>query len=208
MKVVAPGFALDASGKLGGAIVASKWKGRQYFRGLVRPSNPKSGGQTGVRAMFKFLAQQWAGLTAPQKATWDTIGEQIVASPFNGYMKVNQTRWRNFLAPGKNEPVPGTGTQATFTGLVATGGVRQITIASNGAGTIADGWGIALFRSVTETFDSAFANCIAVVAMNATAEFSYVDTPLEPGQYFYTGRLFTIDGNLGAEEADVNALVT
>ncbi|KKL03779.1 hypothetical protein LCGC14_2622690, partial [marine sediment metagenome] len=95
VKVNAPAMSLDASGSLAGALTFSKWKGRNYVRQLVRPSNPRSGGQVGVRAMFKFLSQIWAGLAPADKTSWEDRADDKVISPFNAFMGYNQFRWRN-----------------------------------------------------------------------------------------------------------------
>ena len=99
--VTAPLLSMDASGAVGGAIVFSKWKGRNYARALVTPSNPKSGGQVGVRAMFKFLSQEWKNLSAGDQATWEAIAEAASFLPFNAYQQNGLLRNRNFLAPAQ-----------------------------------------------------------------------------------------------------------
>lgn len=207
VKVAGPAFSLDASGTIGDTLTFSKWKGRPYVRERVIPANPRSGSQVGVRSMFKFLAQNWAALTTAEKATWQPLADQLVASPFNGYMSRNQTRWRNFLAPGQVDPVPGTGTIGTVGTPTATAGVRQITVDYPIPTTIADNWGIMIFRSLTTGFSTAFSNCIAVILADTTGAKTFVDTPLVPDQYFYIARFFTDNGLLGADEAEVNATV-
>lgn len=49
-KVTSPLMSMDASGSLGGAITFAKWKGRNYVRQLVIPSNPQTSGQQDARA--------------------------------------------------------------------------------------------------------------------------------------------------------------
>jgi len=48
-KVTGPLASLDASGQFGKTIVFSKWKGRNYGRLKVTPSNPQSDSQAAVR---------------------------------------------------------------------------------------------------------------------------------------------------------------
>lgn len=48
-KVSGPLMSMDASGKFGGTIVFSKWKGRNVVRQLVVPANPNSAGQEAAR---------------------------------------------------------------------------------------------------------------------------------------------------------------
>ena len=60
-KVSGPLMSMDASGKFGGAIVFSKWKGRNVVRQLVTPSNPRSQGQEDARNRTRVTGalQNW-----------------------------------------------------------------------------------------------------------------------------------------------------
>lgn len=206
VKVNAPALSLGASGSIGDAMTFSSWKGRPYVRQLVIPANPKSGGQVGMRAMFKFLTQQWASLSAANQATWETRADQKVISPFNAYCGFNQDRWRNFLAPSKVDP-PATGETAPVLGtLAAVAGVRSITV-TQPITTANDGWGILFFRSPTGTFDSAFDNLKAGIVIAGTADVVFVDSPLAAGTYYYEVRSITGDGQLSAASSEVNATV-
>ncbi len=207
VKLNGPVMSLTASGSLGGALVYATWKGRAYARTLVTPSNPKSGGQTGVRAMFAFLAQQWDGLGAPAKASWQILADQTTISPFNAFMSANQKRWRNFKAPGQDFPITEGGTPGTYANEAATGGIRQIDVAIE-VTVLADAWGVAIFRDLTTAFNTAFSNCIAVIPTASAAVFHYIDTPLVPDEYFYNFRGIDDDGTLNDEEGEVSASAT
>ncbi len=205
--VQAPALSMQASGKLGNAIVFSSWKGRAYVRALVTPANPKSGGQVGMRSNFKFLAQKWAGCSAANQATWEDRANQKIISPFNAFMSYNQARWRGFLAPTKVFPEATAMTAPTEGTLAAVAGVRSITI-TQPITTAADGWGIAFFRGLVTAFDSAFDNLIGISLVNSTDDVVWVDSPLVPDEYFYNIRSITEDGQLGTQSAEVNATVT
>jgi hypothetical protein len=207
VKVQAPAFSLEASGQLGGAIVFSKWKGRPYVRALVKPANPKSGGQVGVRAMFKFLSQDWTNLTAGNQASWETRADQKIVSPFNAFMGYNQFRWRDFLAPTVADPEATGDTPATVGTTTAVAGVRSITVTVP-ITTAADGWGVLVFRSLTTAFATAFDNLIGVVKISGTDSLTWVDSPLVPDTYYYNFREFTEDGQLNTEDGEINATVT
>ena len=151
VKVNAPAMSLDASGSIAGALTFSKWKGRNYVRQLVRPSNPRSGGQVGIRSMFKFLTQIWAGLTAGNQATWEDRAADLIASDFNAFISYNQRRWRDFQYPTNEDPAVETGTAPTGPTGVATPSERTMTL------VITDGvnppdFGYAIFRSLTGVF--------------------------------------------------------
>jgi len=207
VKVSGPMMSLDASGKLAGTLVFAKWKGRNYVRSLVKPANPKSGGQVGVRAMFKFLAQIWNGLTAGNKATWQDRAEDLVASPFNAFMSYNQKRWRDFDPPSKEDPAAEISTAPDACTGVATPDIRSMTVAIT-HGTNPGDWGCAIFRSTTSTFSLAFSNCIAVVAVDGAGDCEYVDSPLESGTYYYNTVAFMADGMEGADGTEFSGIIT
>lgn len=207
VKVNAPALSLDASGSLAGSLTFSKWKGRNYVRSLVRPSNPQSGGQVGVRSMFRFLTQQWAGIGAAAKATWEDRAEDSAISAFNAYVAYNQFRWRNFLAPSQDYPAAETAFSGTLGAASAAAGERQITV-TQPVTAAGNGWGIAFFRSASTGFATAFDNLVRVVEFDGTNDIVFVDTPLDPGTYYYNLRSITDDGALGAELGEVSDTVT
>ncbi len=207
VKVAGPAMSLEASGSLAGVMVFSKWKGRPYVRSLVRPSNPKSGGQVGVRSIFKFLSQNWASVIAGSQATWETRADQKVVSPFNAYMGYNQARWRDFLAPSSHDPAAALDTPATIGTTTATAGVRSITLGIP-ITSDDDGWGVLAFRALSPGFSTAFDNLIGVAKITGVDTFNIIDTPLDPDTYYYNFREFTLDGQLGAEDGEINATVT
>jgi hypothetical protein len=207
VRVNAPMMSLDASGSIGGAITYSKWKGRNYARQLVIPSNPKSGLQVGMRSMLKFLSQDWTNLSAPEVATWETLAAQKIVSTFNAFVSRNQARWRSFKAPSKSDPALGTGTDSVFSGWAATGGVREVLLDLT-VDTLNDGWGVAIFRNDSGTFTESLSNCIAVIQTNAAAAFQFVDSPLVAGTYYYSYIPFTEAGKKGTPSAEVNGTCT
>ncbi len=206
--VTAPLLSLDASGKVGDAIVFSKWKGRNYVRALVRPSNPKSGGQVGMRVMFAFLSQQWNGLAANDKATWESLAEAAAVAPFNSFMSKNLFRNRNFLAPSQDYPNATADTFDAIGTFNATAGERQISVTMNDADVNNENWGFMIFRSTGSGFTPAVDNLVHVIESNTSNEVTFVDTPLEPDTYYYDAKPFTFDGQLGTLKGEINAVVT
>jgi len=206
VKVTAPAMSLDASGTLGKALVFSKWKGRNYVRTRVIPSNPKSGGQVGVRAMFKFLTQIWQSLTDANQATWEDRADDMVVSPFNAFISYNQNRWRNFDAPSIEDPADETGVAPTGPTGVATPGVRSMTVVLTDTVTPPD-FTYLLFRSLTGVFTLAWDNCIAVVPWDSGGTTTYIDTPLEPDQYFYNAIGTLETGLSGADGTEFDGTI-
>lgn len=208
VKLRAPMMSLGASGSLGKAITFSRWKGRAYARELVVPSNPKSGLQTGFRAMFAFLSQQWTNVATSDQATWATLADQLVASNFNAYMQFNQKRWRNFTGPTQNPANLGGGDAATYTSsFAATAGVDSILIDWD-INSPEDGWGVAIFRALAPAFTPSLSNCIKVVQCDTAGADTWLDSPLVPDTYYYNMRAFSKEGLLHAAIAEINAVVT
>lgn len=201
VKVSGPAFSLDASGTIGDTLVFSKWKGRNYIRSHVIPANPRSGGQVGMRAMFKFLTQAWAGLTDGNKATWEDRAAQLIASEFNAFLSYNQFRWRNFTSPSKEDPAAAANTPAVLGVLSLTLGVRSITV-TQAVTTANDGWGVLIFRNATGTFTPTYDKLIAIGTISGTDDVVYVDSPLDPGAYYYDTATFTADGQQSAETGE------
>jgi len=209
VKLYGPAFSLDASGTIGDAITFSKWKGRHYARERIVPANPKSGLQVGFRSMFSFLAQNWAALSAPNKASYETLADSMAISPFNAYVRMNQKRWRNFKAPSHATPATETGSVGTFTAgtPAATGGVASVSIDWEIDNVVGDNWGLAIFKGDT-AFSSGISNCVACRLADDAVAQAWVDSPLDPGTYYYQTRLFTDDGVLGAELGEINGTAT
>jgi len=207
VRVTAPAMSLAASGSLGKALVFSSWKGRAYVRERVIPSNPKSGGQVGVRSMFKFLAQIWNGLSDANKATWEDRADDMVVSTFNAFMAYNQTRWRNFQTPSKEDPATDVGTPPGAATGVATPGVRAMTLVITDHASAPD-WGYAIFRDLTTSFTLAWDCCIAVVAWDDGGTTTYIDSPLEPDEYFYNYIGFMATGLQGEDGTECDGEIT
>lgn len=205
--VKGPAMSLDASGSLAGAIVFSKWKGRNYIRQLVTPANPRSGAQTGFRASMKWLAQIWSSLSAGNQATWDDRAADMIVSNFNAFTSYNQLRWRNFLTPSMEDPAAEISTPATAPTGAAVAGVRMATVTLTDSVTPPD-WGYLLFRSLTTGFTPAISNAIAFIPYDVAGATEYVDTPLDPDTYYYRSRGFNDDGIDGALDVEFNVTIT
>lgn len=202
-----PLFSLSASGSLGGAIVFSNWKGRAYCRELVKPANPRSDKQLSVRAMMRFLSQEWAGIGSPAQVSWDDLADADVVSAFNAYIKKNLRRWRNFLGPGQDSDPAAGDTQPVHDTGSATGGVRMCTVQMTMT-TLNDGWGCLIFRKEGGAVTAAFDNLVAVIPYDGANPVIFVDTPLDPAVYHYDFMSVTKDGLFTDETDPVSDTVT
>ena len=206
--VKGPLFSLDASGTVGGAVVFSKWKGRNYVRRHAIPSNPKADAQLSVRAMMRFLSQYWTSLSTSEKADWATRAAVTNISPFNAYIAYNMDRWGREEYPSTQDPATEADTPGTLANEGATAGVRSITI-SDEVTVLADNWGILLYRSTTTGFTPSRNNMYRVMPAATAAVFTFLDTAVVVGTpYYYRGRAISLLGEEGALWAEITATPT
>jgi len=198
-------MSLGASGTLADAITFSIWKGRPYVRERVIPSNPKSGAQIGRRAMLKFLSQYWTILATADKATWQDLADEIVASPFHAYIKQNLEYWHNFLSPS----------QVIARAQVGAGSNRAITtcaweenrIKISTTATIANQyWGIIYFASLTTPIVEAVGKAIIVeLDIDLLARDTFW-TPPSVATWYFDSMTFSDDGVLSAAGGEQSAV--
>lgn len=200
-------MSVDASGKFGGAMVFSKWKGRNYARQLVIPSNPKAAKQMGVRSMMGFLAKAWKLLSAPAQASYAAAAAARSISTFNAYVSENLARWQLFAGPTQTSPAAEASTELTVTTQTLSPGVgfTTIEVTPSGATSI---WGIAIFRDLAEITAPNWNQCVAVIPADGANAVSYTDSPLEAATYHYRTAILNVDGVIGSVKADATSVVT
>lgn len=76
-------FGDEYSGAVGQSGVFAKWKGIQYRRKWVRPTNPKTSKQTSVRSDFKNAVSDWHALNSLQKKAYGYLAAGKGESGFN-----------------------------------------------------------------------------------------------------------------------------
>jgi len=199
-------FSLEASGTIAGTITASRWKGRPYFRTTVTPSNPRSGAQVGNRAMFRFLGSVWSAVQEADKATWEALAAATNISAFNAYQSYNQRRWTQFQTPSQVYPAAAVMTPGTLGTLTLTAGVRQVSGSQVITG-IDDNWGLLVARSTTTGFTPTASDVVLAVETGFSPT-TFVDTPVEPGTYYYRTAAFTFDGVVSSWLAQVSVTVS
>lgn len=66
----------EMSGTIGGEVY-SRNRGGTYIRAWARPTNPNSPAQQAVRTNLADVVVMWMGLTALQRASWETYGANV-----------------------------------------------------------------------------------------------------------------------------------
>lgn len=77
MKFGAPILSSELSGSLGGVVASKARGGVGYFRVRARPGNPRTLGQTTMRAILSALSIAWRlTLTGTQRAAWESAAPE------------------------------------------------------------------------------------------------------------------------------------
>lgn len=205
--VTAPLMSLDASGTLAKTVTFSKWKGRNYVRQTVKPHNPRTAAQTGMRAMMKFLSQAWAAISSSIASDYTSLADAYKISEFNAYLRVNLRRWRQGQGVSQDYPAEETSTPGTITMAAPDGGERNVVLTLTPSTATAI-WGIAVYRDSSEITVANWNNCIAIVEPDGVNPVTYTDSPLHAGTYHYRAAFLSDDGLIGAACADQSGIAT
>ena len=106
-------------GQAGKCGVFAFWKGRQYRRKYVIPSNPNTTMQQAVRGFFTNAISFWHGLRSPQRLVFSYLATGLVMSGFNLLV----SRWQKAATQGATlpqEPVYGIKQVASAVNIAST----------------------------------------------------------------------------------------
>lgn len=100
-----PLFSLTASGSLNRHAIYLNCKRGARLKRYAIPSNPRTPAQTSIRAMTRFLSQEWKRLFSydfsleENQASWQKFADYWNVSPYHAYFRVNSLRWASFQPP-------------------------------------------------------------------------------------------------------------
>ncbi len=195
-KTKGPLMSLDASGTVADTIVFSKWKGRNYVRSHVIPSNPQSPRQTAYRAQMAGLVALFKANVAMLNAAFGERAAQRSISPFNAFTGFNQNRLSlgrfAAISPTPTEAAPAN--NATNVAAVVTG--RYVTVSWTDP-LDADAWQILTYRKDGDDGSTGIIDELVAAVPRGTQRLE--DGPLAAGQYTY--RLFSVSIQGGRNQA-------
>lgn len=205
VKAFSPMMSLDASGTVGKSITFSKWKGRNYVRKRVKPANPKSGLQTGMRSGVGFMSKRYATLTATQKANWKATFKTLKITPLNSMVRFNQVKIRQNLGIASDPTNVAGAVEAAPTGVVATAmpkSVKLVWVDSIGA----QDWCTFIYMSTLTGFTPDVSNLVAIINHGV---LTYTKVKLVTGTpYFFVLAGCESGGTRGTAAAQVTATPT
>ena len=197
VRVIGPMMSMQARGTFGKQLTFSEAKKRPYARRRTIPNNPRSGRQVSIRAMLTFLSQQWSGLDAADKATFDAPALLNQVAPYHVFCGQSQARNRHFLGPQKTyQPTMTGGAPAwyTFT-LTKTGNRTFLKISDDEDPSYS--WGYLIYMAHVNPFTPSWDKLVAAVEADGMTPTPVEFHDLPPALYVYTVRCFTEDGSLG-----------
>lgn len=198
--VKGPLMSMAASGTVAGAIVYSSWKGRPVVRRHAVPSNPKSGLQVGLRAVFKYITQAWGALSAAQKAKWDDLAAARNITPLNAHVADAQDRARRNLGWRISTSEAAGTTPDAPTDPTATEQPKTLVLSwTRPAGNKGD-YTAVVYMSTETSFTADISNLVGVVDC-ATTELT-VPNLVTGTEYFFLVRETNVDGELGTLSAE------
>lgn len=193
-----PLFSLDASGKLGNALVYGKWKGRPTVREYVTPANPRTLAQIWSRRALGALVALWQAMTTDERETWAADAAAKSISAFDQFVGVNLKRHTSDLGPIRNANGSGDPGLANGISLDATPGKGRVTLELSWD-TSPNAGDLIVFVANTTTLpvtDSWRAIILGLVAADGSAVTRTI-TGLPPGTYTANASAYGPDGTAG-----------
>lgn len=123
------------SGKVGEAGVFANWKGRQYRRSYVKPSNPNTPAQQAVRSSFTDAVDKWHTFADLQKQAYRPLTSGMVMSGFNLFVsrwqKMTTVQRAAYVEPYIGFKQFGAGAMSAEQSTATANGTREYTLADS-----------------------------------------------------------------------------
>jgi hypothetical protein len=189
-----------ARGSIGGLTLTQHPKAGTVLKRKPMPSNPQSVAQMGNRHMFGFTGAQWAGLSAEEKADWETLGQASQISGFAAFTKYNADRWQQTKPPTQAYPAAESATPTSSGTLAVTNNADGPDAAVFTITAGANDWGVVFFRKVGGSPTGLRSEVIAVRLLTpSSANVITVEHDGENADIFGC-KVFTNDGKFSAME--------
>jgi hypothetical protein len=186
-RLTGPLLSLTARGQLGQAIVYADWRGIQYARSYVIPSNPNSVDQQEVRNIMRTLNQIYQYAPASVVATYTAFVASKPLTERNQFIKASlaDLQGQANLDTIQMSQAFG-GAPLSISGFSSTPGVGTITVAAT-IGALPTGWSLvaghaaALFDDDPEAWAPVGTQARWAAGSDATSAFSIVLSSLASG---------------------------
>lgn len=207
-KAKMPLMSMDASGALGDAIVASKWKGRNYFRIHVRPAQPRTGAQVGVRASFAGLVALIKGETDTVKNAWADAGKAEAITWLNAFVMANQKNISDGLGIQRMPTVDPTEDPPQAPTLSVSVSGRRVQFTIGRVMMDEHAYAYLLHIDTTSGFTPSWANLKLLGKAPEAGGSVVVEMSLKPGTYYAVARFSNANRLLGPNSTQVTFTIS
>lgn len=187
-KTRAPLLAFGASGQIGKTQVYATWRGVPYARQLVKPSNPRSSGQTETRSVFSYLNALWKLAPSLAQAPWTANAAGRPYTNRNKFISANLTDLRPATDLSTMIGSPGANGGLAPASVSATGGSGTATMALT-APTLPTGWTItqAVAWLIPDGDPHSLVNVVSYAGFDNSTPFSVALSTIPAGDYVMLG---------------------
>lgn len=171
----APLLSFGASGAIAKTQVYASWKGRQYARRYVVPSNPNTVDQQDTRNTFKWLNAVWKYMPAAALDAWIAYGNASRFTDRNGWIKVNLANLRSQADLSSLVMSPSANGGLAAAGISVAAGAGQLAVTLT-APSLPAGWTINTAIAVAIRQQDPQTGVLYVVGTASDATTPYVPT--------------------------------
>lgn len=207
VKLRGPGLSVAGHGSIADVLTIARGAATTYAKRHQKPAQPRTPSQLSVRALMRFLSQQWKLLTPAEQLTWAELAASTNIAPYHAYIAANHDRWTNWLPPSKRYPATETGTTPNRSHISGFGGPAYAQLSLT-PGLPQPTWGYSIMRLPTAVGFPKRTETVALVQVVLGAATEYRDTPLAPGTYHYHSRGFNDTGKWGIQWGNFGVTVT
>lgn len=177
-------MSLQASGTFAGTLTFQDRRGTPTV--YLKQKKPKRQATKAIRVRLwvRSLMQAWPGLSPADQASWEALRKHDHESLINIYLAENIKNIWEEQPVGKTPtigPINDPGFPAPFMGI----GANRHTEVIHQLAAVQDNWFHTLHRNTATPFTQGLANLVHVVEVADTDARTFVDTPLDPGDYWY-----------------------
>lgn len=207
VKLTGPMHSTTALGTVAKTLIFSQSKNTNYMKTHAAPKNPKTDLQVSVRALVKFLSENWKTLSLAQQQSWFLKATSKNIHLYHAYIGANQSRWTTFRAPSKQDPATET-LPAPANPLITAFPSGSTAVLRIWSPTGAMPWGLFIHRGTITNFPRLRENVIGILLQDIAADVYYYDKNLTPGTYYYRAIPFTETGLKGPNSAQRTVVIT
>jgi len=193
--VTGPLHSFEAHGALGDTLIYEEWKGRYYVKPYKIPTLRRYPAQRAIRAIIRFLTDEWENTLTTEKATWEALAIAKRNTAIAEFCRYNFNRLWSGRGATKSYPAAEAETYGTVQNYNAIGGVGTVDVSGRwGSGLV--GWAMPWY-SLPAAGTPTPQQIVSIHKPGIYPTYNHFDVEnVEPGEYCYYNCNFSIDGKM------------